>query len=174
MEMGIQNFWVDIHEAIAKETGSYILEREGWGAEDTFGENGYLAIGDNMLGPDSHEDFANKVKALVDRIGVTKHATIKEFSCTDHCLNWFQTGKIGEGLKSSDHAVVRQMPNTEKQDMEFDGDEPGWIEMTNPSDKSMYIFVAYMTTGPPPSKYPKTMASCEDAGTKTLIANSLY
>ncbi len=165
-----------IHEAIAKATGSYILEMEGWGAEDAFGENGYLEIGDKMLGPDSfhlsaaaHEDFANKVKALVDRVGVPKNPTIQDFSSVDYCLNWFQTGEIGEGLKSSDNAVVRKMPNTEKYGMEFDGDEPGWIEMTNPSEKSMYIFVAYMTTGPAPSKYPKTVATREDGTTKTSI-----
>ncbi len=172
--------WLVVHEAIAKETGSYILEMEGWGAEDAFGENGYLEIGDKMFGPDSfhlsaaaHEDFANKVKALVDRVGVPKNPTIKEFSSVDYCLTWFLSGEIGEGLKSSDNAVVREMPNTEKYGMEFDGDKPGWIEMTNPNDHYMYIFVSYMVKGPHPTKYPKTVATREDGTTRTVIDPSI-
>ena len=170
------NDFIETHEEIARETGSYIIPMAV--SNDAVGENGYLEIGDKMLGPDSfhpsklgHEDFANRVKALVDRVGVPKNPVIREFSSIDYCLNWFQTGVIGEGLKYSDNAVVRKMPNTEKYGLEFEGkDEPSWIEMTNPSNEIMQIFVAYMTTGPPPSKYPKTEAIREDGdGTKKII-----
>ena len=74
-------------------------------------------------------------------------------------------------MKYSDNAVVRKMPNTEKYGLEFEGkDEPSWIEMTNPSNEIMHIFVSYMTTGPPPSKYPKVEAAREDGDdTKRML-----
>lgn len=166
--------FLEVQESVARETGSYIVEMAGWGAEDAYGENGYLEIGDKMLGSDSfhlseagHEDFANRVKVLVHRVGVPKKPAIRQFTSIDFCLNWFHDGFIGKGLKYSDNAVIRQMPNTEKYVMEFDGDEPGWIEMTNPSDENMYMFAAYMTTGPSPSKYPKTEAYRKDNGAIT-------
>jgi hypothetical protein len=63
------------------------------------------------------------------------------------------------------------MPNTEKYALSFEGkDKPGWIEMTNPSNEIMHIFVPYMTTGPPPSKYPKVEAAREDGDdTKRML-----
>ena len=95
--------FVEVHEAIAKETGSYIVPM-AWDT-NAAGESGYLEIGDKMLGPDSfhlsvagHEDFANRVKALVDRVGVPKHPKIGEFSISDYCLNWFQRDWRGFGV----------------------------------------------------------------------------
>ncbi len=160
--------FVDIHDEIARETGSYIVPM-AWD-HHAAGDEGYLAIGDKMLGPDSfhlsaegHEDFANRVRALVERVGVPKNPRIGEFLTSDYCLNWFQTGAIGEGLKLSENAVVGKMPNTEKYALTFEGqNKTGWIEMTNPSNEMMYIFIAFMTTAPPPSKYPKTEAARED------------
>ena len=167
--------FVDYHEKLARETGAYIVPM-AWD-QHAAGENGFLEIGDKMLGPDSyhlsklgHEDFARRVKALVDRVGVPKSPTIGEFSSTDYCLNWFQTGVIeGKSLNYSDNAVVRKMPKTEKYALVFEGGEANWIEMANPSSELMHIFVAYMTTGPPPSKYPKTEAIREENGTKIVL-----
>ena len=146
---------MDVHEEVAKQTGAYIVPM-AWD-EHAAGAEGFLEIGDKMLGPDSfhlsklgHEDFANRVKALVNRVGVPKKPNMGQFSTTDYCLNWFQTGEIGEGLEYSGNARVGKMPNTEKYALTFDGNgqemESGWIEMTNPSDETMYMFVAYMTT----------------------------
>ena len=78
--------FIETHEEIARETGSYIIPMAV--SNDAFGENGYLEIGDKMLGPDSfhpsklgHEDFPNRGKALVvDRVGVPKNLVIREFS----------------------------------------------------------------------------------------------
>jgi len=171
------NTYVDTQEFVARETGAYIIPM-AW-SRDATGENGYLEIGDKMFGNDSrhfselgHVDFARRVKALVDRVGVPKQPKIGEFSTVDYCLNWFQTGVIKEWLKHSENAVVGKMPNTDKYAMSFERKEmhPDWIEIRNPSDYVMFIYVAYMTTGPAPSKYPKTEATREDGeGTKVLI-----
>ena len=148
-------WFVDVHEDVAKETGAYIIPM-AWD-EHTAGPEGYLEIGDKLFGPDSfhlsklgHEDFSNRVKTLVNRVGVPKNPNLGMFASTDYCFNWFQTGEIGEGVVYSDNARVGKMPNTEKYALTFNEQgqkmESGWIEMKNPSDETMYIFVAYMTT----------------------------
>ena len=74
-------------------------------------------------------------------------------------------------MEYSKDGVVGKMPNTEKYALSFEGkDKSGWIEMTNPSNEIMHIFVSYMTTGPPPSKYPKVEAAREDGDdTKRML-----
>mmetsp|Transcript_1263 Transcript_1263/g.1463 ORF Transcript_1263/g.1463 Transcript_1263/m.1463 type:complete len:132 (+) Transcript_1263:2-397(+) len=50
------------------------------------------------------------------------------------------------------------MPNTEKYVLEFDYEnvEGGnWITVENKSNVKMEVSLGYMTTGPPPSKYPR-------------------
>jgi len=167
-------WFVDVQEAAAKELGAYILPM-AWNQE-AFGEDGFISLGEKHLGPDSyhlskygHADLARRVKALVDRVGVPKdESTMGYFSSADYCLNWFQTGIIGDGLAYSDNAVVEKMPNTEKYAMSFEGEGESYIEMTNPSEHIMTFFIAFMTTGPAPCKYPKTEATRED-GTKFFL-----
>lgn len=167
-------WFVDVQDAAARESGAYILPME-WNQEEAFGEDGFIRLGEKHLGSDSfhlskygHADLARRIKALVDRVGVPKEPTMGSFSSADYCLNWFQTGIIGDGLAYSDNAVVGKMPNTEKYAMSFEGEGESYIEMTNPSEHTMTFFIAFMTTGPVPCKYPKTEATRED-GTKFFL-----
>ncbi len=101
---------------------------------------------------------------------------MEPFSELDQCLNWLLTGSIGEGLKYSPNASVVKMPNTEKYALEFDfekgGEDGSWIEVHNESAKKMSLAIGYMTTGPPPSKYPKTEAKLPDGQTILLEPES--
>lgn len=177
-EIVLQRYWrnyVAVLESISKETGAYLLSNS---APVMTGE-GYLETFDLMRAGDcfhmsieAHEDVATRIKALVDRVGVPKSPQINPFTCTDHCVNWFMSGEIDPVLQHNGH--VEQMPNTIKYALTFDDDDDDenekWIEMTNESDETMFLFVSHMTTGPAPSnvKYPRASARMEGKGEEVV------
>jgi len=150
--------------SIAKKSNSYVQEDEGLRRT---GED-FIRYVDNQKAHDcthmsveAHEDTANQIKDLVRRVGVPKTPRVNPYSSSDHCLNWFTTGKIDPGLRYSPNGFVEKMPNTQKYALTFKEDQMDkWIEMTNESKQKMFLFVSHMTTGPAPSnvKYPKAEA----------------
>lgn len=135
-------------------------------ASHATGPDGWIELGKKFFADDSfhlseggHAMLADQIKEIVDKVGIPKERTVGNFRGKDSCNNWFETGEIGDDIKYSPNGVVAPMPNTKKYVLSFEpdaatGDDSGWIEISNPSDEVMDLFVSYMTTGPPPSKYP--------------------
>lgn len=157
-----------IHLAVAQEVGAYIVRLPFDERADTV--HGWLTKGDKLLAEDSfhlskggHAVLAEEIEEIVDKVGVLKEPRIGEFDGMDHCHNWLESGEISAEIKYSSNGIVSKMPNTQKYALTFSGentdssmgDGDGWIEVSNPSNIIMDLNVAYMTTGPAPSKYPK-------------------
>lgn len=163
--------WVDFQEDVAKEVGAYIIEQPL--PKEAGGPLGYLEIGNKYFSIDSfhpsvlaHQDIKNRVKALVNRVGVPKQRRVRPFSNIDYCFNWFYSGVIDKAITLSDSAVVEIMPNTDKYGLSFKGGE-GDFEVRNPSNEVMYLSIAHMSKTPE-KKYPRTEIS---SGDKKLILN---
>ena len=165
-------FWSDFQDDVAKQVGGYVISMPMSNQAD--GPNGYLHTGDMYFAHDSfhpseygHQDLANRIKALVDRVGVPKNPHVREFKNHDYCLDWFKSGEVGQDLKYSPNAIVEKMPNSQKYAMSFRGGE-GFIEITNPTNELLYLFVAYMTTSPQ-RNYPETEVSASN-GKKMVLS----
>jgi hypothetical protein len=166
-------------EDAARETGSYLIKMPF--NERAEGPGGWIEIGDKLLAHDSfhlsaagHQDIANRVKAIVDKVGVPKKTAVQAHTgsvSADYCHNWLLSGIIGEGLRFSPNSILYQMEHTDKYAVSFENSNEGdnWMEVDNPSDLEMDFFIAYMTTGPPPSKYPKVEAIRGDTGETFLL-----
>ena len=155
-------FFTEEQAEIAKEVGGFVISMPVPHKAD--GPDGYLAIGDKYFAADSfhpseygHQDIANRIRDFVHRVGVPKQPRLGEFKEIDYCVDWFESGEVGQHLKYSENAVVDKMPNTNKYALSFEGGE-GFIEITNPTSELLYLFVAYMTTYPE-RNYPETEAS---------------
>lgn len=175
------------HEAVAKEIGAHIIQMPH--NDNAFGPTGWLNQGHHFLAIDSfhlsergHHNLAQQMKAIVDQIGVPKERILGQFRGIDFCHNWFESGVITDDLfEVSPNGFIRQMPNTNKFVLSFENNAwhnekgNGWIKISNPSDTVMDLFVAYMTTGPSPSKYPTVTVPREnrDAMTFTLEPESI-
>lgn len=167
----------EIQEAAAEAVGGYLIQMPYNERPD--GPGGWLDIGDKLLSPDSfhpsaagHEDIANRVKEIVDRVGVPKTKHVNSFSSVDQCNNWLQSGIIGEGVSYGPNGSIVQMPNTEKFALEFDFDKSNdgnWITVENQSNQEMDLAIGYMTTGPPPSKYPKVTATLDSSDEEIIL-----
>ena len=171
-----------LQDETANEIGAYMVKMPFTLRRD--GPGGWLDIGDKLLaqdsfhlGPMGHEDIANQVQAIVDRVGVPKNMRVNKFSHIDQCYNWFQTGEIGPGLTFGSNGKVATMPNTQKYVLSFDGgngndEKESWFEIDNQNDGEMELFVGYMTTGPAPSKYPMVEAIRENGERYLLDPNA--
>ena len=160
-----ENDLTHLFHTVAKKIGAHVVKMPFSNVAD--GSNGWLELGDKLLGNDSfhlsaegHENLANQIKAVVRKVGVPKDTLIGKFHGIDHCHNWIESGVIGKGLEYSSNGVLAKMENTEKYVLSFYSDDgekesSGWIKVSNPSDTEMDLFLAYMTTGPAPSKYPR-------------------
>ena len=160
-----ENELTHLFKTVAEKIGAHVVNMPF--SKEADGPNGWLELGDKLLGNDSfhlsakgHEDLAKQIKAVVHKIGVPKDAVIGKFHGIDHCHNWIESGVIGKGLKYSSNGRLYKMKNTEKYVLSFFSDDEkkessGWIKVSNPSDTEMDLFLAYMTTGPAPSKYPR-------------------
>eukprot|EP00560_Eucampia_antarctica_P001750 CAMPEP_0197837310 /NCGR_PEP_ID=MMETSP1437-20131217/31770_1 /TAXON_ID=49252 ORGANISM="Eucampia antarctica, Strain CCMP1452" /NCGR_SAMPLE_ID=MMETSP1437 /ASSEMBLY_ACC=CAM_ASM_001096 /LENGTH=290 /DNA_ID=CAMNT_0043444259 /DNA_START=84 /DNA_END=959 /DNA_ORIENTATION=- len=151
----------------AEKIGAHIVKMNFDDKAD--GPNGWIARGDKYLAADSfhlskggHAVLAQQIRDIVDRLGVPKERTLGQFLGTDYCNSWFESGVIDKGVEYSPNGRLYMMPHTDKYVLSFgdndDNDtigEGGWVKVSNPSDKIMELFIAYMTTGPTPSKYPK-------------------
>jgi len=168
----------DKWELAAQEIGAYTYKLPGDIAH-AGGPTGILAMGDKLLAKDSfhlsaagHHDIYESVKNIVDRVGVPKRSDTGKFSATDHCYNWIDSGKIGEGMSYAPNIKLHMMPNTQKYVLEFESDFDGdgnWIDVYNSNDEEMELSISYMCKGPPPSVYPEVEAIREN-GEKFLIS----
>jgi len=157
----------EIQEEAVTAVGGYLISMP-WN-EKPDGPGGWLDIGDNMLANNSfcpsaqgHEDITNKVKEIVDRVGVPKNPRMNPFSVVDQCYNWLQTGEIKEGMSFGPNGSMEKMFNTLKYAVEYDFDkdhEGNWFDVENQSNQEMELQIGFMATGPPPSKYPKVVAT---------------
>lgn len=151
------------------------------------GPGGWLNIGDELLADDSfhlslegHAVIADSVKKIVDRVGVPKTKRVAPFSSVDQCYNWIQSGSIGKGLTFGPSASIVKMSNTEKFALEFDfdgGPDGTWIKIESQSNQEMNFAIGFMTSGPPPSKYPKVVATIGGTGEEFILrpdASSSY
>ena len=170
-----------LQERIATDVGAYIVDMPFSNRAD--GPGGWMEIADHFLASDSfhmgeyggHVWIRDQVKAIVDRVGVPKERHVGQFSDVDQCYNWLQTGSIDDSLRYSSNASINQMPNTAKFGLEFDfvnGDDGSWIEVENKASQEMSLAIGYMTTGPPPSKYPKVEATVTNGVTLVLEPES--
>ena len=160
----------ELQESIASDVGAHIVAMPFNARAD--GPGGWFDIADHFLAddsfhqsPDGHFWIYNQVKAIVDRVGVPKERNVGQFSNIDQCYNWLLSGAIDEGLKYSSNGSIVKMPNTQKYVLEFDydkGNDGNWIEVENKSNQAMGLAISYMTTGPPPSKYPRVEAKRSD------------
>ena len=141
-----------------------------------------VRIGDRLLSfdsfhlsPECHKNIADQVKAIVDRIGVPKERNVRLFTAVDQCYNWFTSGLIGDEVKYSSNGIIKQMPNTNKYVLYFkdDNNNDNWIQVNNPTNINVEFLIGYMTTGPPPSKYPKVEAIRENGDKYDLHPDSL-
>ena len=164
-----------VQETIASEVGAYIVSMPF--NEQAGGPGGWLDIADQFLGNDSfhmsakgHFWIYTQVKAIVDRVGVPKSPRIGEFSVIDQCYNWLMTGTLDEAVEYSSNGSIVQMPNTQKFSLEFkdQGKDKNWILLENKSATVVDLSLGYMTTGPPPSKYPAVEAKRSDGGSIIL------
>lgn len=165
-----------LHTSIAQEIGAHIVKMPHSNKAD--GPGGWLAIGDKLLAEDSfhlskggHAVLAAEIEKTVSRVGVPKERTLGYFRGFDHCNSWFESGIISEGMKYSTNGYLGKMPNTEKYALSFDDQtgEGGWISVDNPSNEVMDVFITYMTTGPPPSKYPRVAVTRTNREGMTFI-----
>jgi len=154
---------------VAKKIGAHVVYMPLSDKADGLG--GWLELGDKLLANDSfhlsskgHEDIANQINSIVDRVGTPKDTVLGKFNGIDHCYNWFESGVIGEGLEYSANGIIDKMKNTEKYVLSFYNENvnqegivqgSGWIKISNLSESKMDFFLGYMTTGPSPSKYPR-------------------
>jgi len=164
--------WVDGQDEIAKEVDGFVIPMPIPKKAD--GPDGYLALGDKYFAADSfhpseygHQDIANRVRDLVHRVGVPKRPRLGQFKDIDYCVDWFESGDVGQHLKYSANGNVDKMPNTTKYALSFEGGE-GFIEITNPTSETLHLFIAYMTTYPE-RNYPETEASTLD-GRKVILS----
>jgi len=107
-----------------------------------------------------HMDVAQRIRDIVEWHGVPKEPRLGNFMGSDHCINWFETGKT-DGIEYSPNGMVEGMSNVQvvnrKYALHFVGEKrDGWIRVHNPSDGPLVLYLGYMTTGPPPSLYPTT------------------
>lgn len=169
----------EFQENVASEVGAYIVSMPF--NEKADGPDGWLDIADHFLGNDSfhmsdkgHFWIYTQVKAIVDRVGVPKNPRVGEFSMIDQCYNWLLTGTLDESVEYSSSGSIVKMPRTEKYSLEFkdEGRDKNWILLENKSNEVMNIALGYMTTGPPPSKYPAVEAKRSDGERFVLDPNS--
>jgi len=156
---------VQYQEDIAAKLGAYLLVQPFNNVAG--GAGGWLDIADYFLANDSHHLSAdgghewvyNQVKAIVDRVGVPNDRNLGKFLKSDHCMSWFLSGIISEGLKYSSNGSIVPMPNTNKYGLEFTFSEEdiysSWLEVENRKERVMRLSIGYMSTEPLPSKYPK-------------------
>jgi hypothetical protein len=169
----LNNYWnpehpiVKYQESVADEIGAYIVKMHA--GPKAFGPGGWLGFASIYLAEDSfhlsiggHGIIAEQIRDIIREVGVPKDRQLGQFRGLDVCQNWFETGEInGDGLTYSPNGKLDKMPNTDKYVLSFESDDEnndlgsGWIGVKNESDEVMDIFVSYMTTGPPPSKYPR-------------------
>jgi len=179
-DLAEKGFWAtpkkEWHQT-AKDIGAYVYKMPG-NVDDLSGELGMLKMGDRLLASDSyhlneigHNYIRAFVQNIVDRVGVPKDRTVEDFSFKDHCFDWFESGKIGEGVSYAPNVKLDKMPNTEKYVLEFasevTGDDENWIEVENKSNKTMELSITYMTLSPP-SKYPEVEAVRSDGDSYIL------
>lgn len=175
------------HKAAAEIIGAHVVKLPfNLYAE---GPGGWIARGDSYLSDDSfhlsekgHEVLASEIKELVQRIGVPKNTELGSFRGMDYCNSWFETGKMDYGnIEHSPNFEMKKMENTEKYVLSLDTENEsqdedfGWIRIGNPTDTVMDVFITYMTTGPPPSKYPQIEVSRTNRDTQkyNLDPNSI-
>jgi len=136
-----------------------------------------FAMDGHHLSVKGHREAAERVREIVDWHGVRRHPRLHKFMHQDHCINWFESGNT-DGIEYSPNGVVEKMPGTEKFTLSFvggDGGGGGWIKVRNPDDKPLALHIGYMTSGPPPSLYPKTAVVIEgidDNSDKVVSATS--
>jgi len=99
-----------------------------------------------------HDWIASKVRSILEKVGAKRE---------DEVSKWDQRFPLAHSptlvLKSFHGKVIKEDTRpkiNEKYAMEM-LDHHGWIEVHNPADKPSSVYVQYMTTGPPPAKYPK-------------------
>jgi hypothetical protein len=166
-----------LHTSIAKEIGAHLIKMPYSDYAD--GPSGWLSIADKLLADDSfhlskggHAVLAAEIEMVVSKVGVPKERVVRNFRGVDHCNSWFESGVVGEGVTYSANGVLDKMPNTEKYALSFDDQdsgEGGWIAVDNPSNEVMDIFITYMTTGPPPSKYPSVSVTRTNRESMTFV-----
>lgn len=176
------------HAAVAKEIGAHVIRMAH--NDYAFGDVGWIQQGHHLLAHDSfhlsergHENLAGQMRDIIDQIGVPKNRVLGQFRGKDFCHNWFESGTIDDDsmMEVSPNGAIRQMPNTNKFVLSFQSDPwhnelgNGWIKISNPSSDIMDLFVAYMTTGPAPSKYPTVLVPRQnrDGDTFTLDPNAI-
>jgi len=124
-----------------------------------------------------HMDVAQRIRDIVEWHGVPQTPRLERFVDSDYCVTWFETG-ITDGIKYSPNGVVERIANrvdvnTNKYALRFvggsgssngNGRGKGWIRVHNPADGPLALYLGYMTTGPPPSVYPRTEVTIEGIG----------
>lgn len=143
-------------EGVAEDTNSYIsfMERPD-DPRDWFNYAHFLDHDGHHLSRAGHLNVAHRVRQIVDRVGVPSHSRIGNLSYTDSCVNWFETA-VTTGVTFSENMKLEKMPNTLKFALSIQDDRDGYVSVHNPSNQSQALYLTYMTTGPSPSKYPKT------------------
>jgi CheY-like chemotaxis protein len=163
--VGFENKKNALCKQIAKDVNGYIVKLPV--GKQSSGPNGWLNHGHQLLNDDSfhpsvegHTFIANQVKEIVERVGVTRNPRVEPFAQLDQCYNWLMDGILDTpNVKYSDNFQMIKMPHTQKYTLELtDSSQESWIDITNPSEDNMDVYIGTMTTSPE-RKYPMVEAS---------------
>ena len=128
-----------------------IQNDRGWLAQ----ESDKFSFDSFHLSEQGHLDAAHRIQDIVKRVGVPMNARVNDFEAVDHCANWYLNGILPQDVKYSASGYLHALPyNKEKHALSFK-DGKGSITLTNLNSKWQYLCISYLTTGPPPSKYPE-------------------
>jgi len=164
-----------IVQEIAREVGGYISYMQApENPGDWIQYADFFASDAHHLSVKGHMDVAQRVYDIVNVHGVPQNPRLQKFMHPDYCINWFETGKT-DGIEYSPNGVVeritnRKVINRNKYALHWPGVSYGsdgsvrgygWIRVNNPGDSPLALYLGYMTTGPPPSVYPRTEITIE-------------
>jgi hypothetical protein len=103
---------------------------------------------------DGHALVAKGIQKILRETGVQRNDHVNPWPAVDVCEDWFGNGQTSGFPMSPDVKMAGFGPG--KYALEIRG-PVGWIKVKNPLPVPAEIHFRYMVTGPPPSKYPRTL-----------------
>ena len=148
---------INIQEKAANLFGAYILPMDRPDHPEDWIKYAHLFANDcHHKSAQGHEDVAKRIRQFIKWKGITKQPRVNEWGYHDSCVSWFESGDTS-GIEYTKNIKLEKFANKNgpKFALSF-FQNAGSITLTNPSKNYMALYLAYMTTGPGTSKYPKT------------------
>lgn len=151
-----------ITDKIAEQYGAHVLtaprdkDASRWASHASHFAPDYLHH--SVVG---HKDIANRIRELVEKIGVPEHSRTGVWTDNDDCESWFESGKLEKGgiiAPGNSFEMVPFPGSLGKYSLQLIDGEKGSVAkviVRNKSEKKMKLYLAYMITSPGQSKYPR-------------------